>query len=491
MGLRSCRVSVLALLALLVSVPAQAGERTEVVDAFAPGNPFDFHIEPTFRQEVERGVIVREAPGVLRRAGCEPGSDDPKCNEAATELERELDYRRVINALDLDLQFGLHRNLEFHLTLPIILSDRTDLSYADGVNGDNSSIDPSDERIAADLDPNLDDLFGTAFGTYRYFDVPSDGVRRSGLGDIVVGLAWAPFDPATNRHAAALRLHLDYMAPTGKAARVDNRNVGSGTHELRLGLAASRAYIDYLEPYFAFDAAVPFAAGNGLFADPNRNSINRKPGARIDASFGSEIILLADEVRSQRYTINLGVDFGYTVQGREAGPMFDALGGSDCNGLTAGEAGYSEGTNGNVYRPGAGVTADNAACAWVVQQPGNVIDDQLNDRSRWSYAHDGIFDVEGRGRVGGHVGLHLGFNEYVGLHIDTKVMWHSPYFLSFADAGRDADGSGVVELDPAPEDGEAVERNPNYNLTFDPVGRRFRMENMVSIEWSARLAFQF
>lgn len=480
-----------ALLMSALSAPAEAGERTDVVDAFAPGNPFDFHIEPRFRQRVERGTIVREAPGTIDRAGCADGSTDPDCNEPATVLERELDYRRVVNALDIDLQFGLHRNLEFHVLLPIVISDRRDLGFANNVTAENSSIAPSSGRVEADLDPTIDDLYGDAFGTYRYFDVPHDGPRRSGFGDVVIGFAWAPFDQETNPHAAALRFSLDYMAPTGRAARGDNRNVGSGTHELRLGLAASRRYVDYVEPYFALDTAFPFAAGNGLFAESNRNSINRKPGARFDAAFGTEVVLYEDAESSQRYTVSLGMDLGYTLQGREAGPLFDALADSSCNGLTAGDAGYEDGTNGNVYRPGGDVAADDAACAWVVQQPGNVIDDRFSDRSRWAYAHDGVTDVEGRGRVGGHLGVHLGFSEYVGLHIDARFLYHTPYFVSFADAGRDADGSGVVELDPAPEDGAAVERNPNYNLTFDPVGRRFRIENYVSIEWSARLAFQF
>lgn len=490
-----CGLGVLCGVALLcgplVPATAFAGERTDVVDAFDADDPFDFHLEPAFRQHVERGVIVREAPGVIERSGCPEGSTDPSCNEAATVFERELDYRRVTSMIDIEMQFGLHRNLEFHAALPIVVSDRRRLEYASGVNADNSSFFPSLDRVAADLDPTRDDPFGDAFGTYRYFDVPDDGVKRSGVGDLRVGLSWAPFDHTRQSHASTLMLRLDYLAPTGTPARGENRAVGRGVHELQFELAASRAFRNYVEPYFALVFALPVPAARGLFSEPNDNSINRAPGARFDSSAGTEIIMFTDARTGQHYTIALGVDVGYTLQGRDYSPLFDALAGSSCNGQTAGAAGFEDGTDGNAYRPPADLDPEEAACAWVVQQPGNVENDGLANRGRWSYAHDGITDVEGHGRVGGHFGLHLQFSEYVGFHIETKVLWNAPHFLTFSDAGRDANGNGTVDLDPDTEGDDPLERNPNYNLTYDAVGRRVRIENNVDILWGARFAFQF
>lgn len=489
------RASAILVLALLVGagLPSSlsAGERTDVVDAFEDGNPFDFHLEPAFRQRVERGVIVREASGFIERSGCAEGSTEPECNEPSTVFERELDYKRVTSLVDIEMQFGLHRNLEFHAALPIVASDRRRLSFASGVSPQNSTFAPSLDRVADDLDPGIDDLFGDTFGTYRYFDVPEDGVKRSGLGDLRVGLAWAPFDQARQPSAANLMLRLDYVAPTGTPARGENRGVGRGVHELQFEVAASRLVSPYLEPYFALAFAMPFPSARGLFADVNNNSVNRAPGARFDSSAGAEIVLFTDERSGQHYTFALGLDVGYTLQGRDYSPLFDALAGSSCNGLTAREAGFEDGTDGNAYRPSADISPEDAACAWVVQQPGNVDNDGLGDRARWSYAADGITDVEGHGRVGGHVGLHLQFSEYVGFHLDTQVAWNAPHFLTFADAGRDANGNLTVDLDPDPGEGEPIERNPNYNLTYDAVGRRMRIENHVEILWGARFAFQF
>ncbi|MFT6629576.1 MAG: hypothetical protein ACJA1R_002854, partial [Flavobacteriales bacterium] len=325
----------------------------------------------------------------------------------------------------------------------------------------------------------------------RYFEVPSDGKRRSGFGDLVVGFSYAPLDQERNPATSNLRLRLDYQLPSGRVARGDNKDVGSGVHEIRFSMAASRVYREVVEPYFEFGAVLPIAGGNSLFAGRNNNSINQAPGARFDAAIGNEFILFDDPNSGQRYAVLLGVDMGYTIQGRDYSPLFDALGGSSCNGLTAAEAGFPNGTTGNAYRPDPSIGADNAACAWVVQQPGNVIDDSLGDRGQWAYAHDGITDIEGFARIGGHVGLDLQFSPYVAFRFATVLRWESPHFLNFADAGRDANQSGVVELSPVTDGGESVERNPNYNLTMDPVGRRFRVENSLIIDWNATLAFQF
>ena len=479
--------------ATLVSHGAQAAEITEVVDAFdeANDNPFDFHIEPSIRQSYDRGVIARET-----------GCDD--CDEPATVFRRDLDYRRVQTIMDFDFQIGLNRDLELHIGLPLVLSDRRTLEYADGVSPANSAVDPSDQRIADDLDPSIRDYYdgpdtGDArrqFGTYRYFDVPDDGVRRSGLGDMTVGLAWAPFNNDVNPHVATLRFNLDYVAPTGKPARGNNTGVGRGVHELQVGLSASRRYVEYVEPYFAFSYAHPFAAKNGLFAANSPNSETQAPGGRMDFNFGTEILLFEDLESDQVYSWDLGVNFGYNFPGRDYTPLSDALARSECNGLSAGDVGYvgsgggTGGTNGNAYNPAATLDPDMAACGWVAQRPGNVLDDTSADRALWTYAHDGISDVDGYARMGAHTRFNLQFSRYIELRLGVQMEFQTPHLLNTADSGRDTGGDDIVDLDPDPADGD-IERNPFYDLSMDPVGRRFRIEGAFNIGWDAVLAFQF
>lgn len=485
-----------ALFALLASsAPVLGAELTDVVDAFddEANNPFDFHIEPGFSQRVERGLITREA-------GCSPATEPDRCSSPATVFNRELDYRRVINTVDFDFQFGLYRDLEFHFNLPIVTHDQRTLEYADGVNASITTVNPSDERVINDLDPNTSDIYGDFFGTYQYFDVPNDGASRSGVGDVTVGVAWSPYNDRRVPQRANLTFAFDYMAPTGTPARRTNTGVGRGIHELQFGVAASRRFESYLDPYFGFRFALPIAAGNGLF-ESTPNSLRTAPGARFETTSGTEIILYDAPDSDQVYSIDVGFDFGYTLEGREYGPLFDALNGSPCNGLTPAEAGYpASGPDGNAYPPAGTDLADidpsDAACAWVVQQPGNAEAELNATRADTPYIHDGITDIEGFASVGGHVGFNLQFSRYVELRFHTGFSWDTPHFITAADAGRDRDGPDpetgevVVQLDPTPADG-VVERNPNYNLALDAVGRRFRIENAVNLDWGFKLAFQF
>ncbi|MCB9531625.1 MAG: hypothetical protein H6700_07655 [Myxococcales bacterium] len=469
--------------------PARAAEVTDVVDAFdaETNDPIDFHIEPTFRHSTETGTIAREH-------GC------LDCTEPQVDFRRELDYRTVRSELDFDFQLGLHRDLELHARLPVVISQRTTLTYADGVNEDNSSFAPSDSEIAADLDPDVRDYYdgpsgstdGTHFGTYSLFDVPNDGPKRSGLGDLSVGIAWAPFNDERQTWGSSLRLGVDYVAPTGRPAKGDNTGVGRGVHELQLSLAASRRVAQYVEPYFTFDFSQPFAARNGLFAESSPNSTTRAPGGRLGFGAGTELILFDDPASGQHYSFDVGFGFGYTLEGRDYSPISDALATSACNGLTGSQAGPDRygGANGNAYTPEPdGVTAENAACAWVTQRPANIVEDDgtIGDRV---YSHDGITDIEGHADLSGHTGVNLQFSPYVELRFRLDLDWISPHLITAADAGRDGDSSEVVELDPDPEEG-AVERNPFYDLTMDAVGRRLRQEGALDVTWALTAAFQF
>ena len=482
-----------------VATNAWAAEVTEVVDAFdtVNDNPFDLHIEPSFRQHRERATIARES-----------GRDEP-----ATVFRREMDYQRVRSQLEFDVQLGLARDLEFHVNIPLVISDRRTLEYASGVTEDNSNVDPSDARIADDLDPDRNvpdyydgnsngagDVAGDArqhFGTYRFFDLPNDGPKRAGLGDLTVGFAWAPWNDERHPHAASLRLGVDYLAPTGDPAAGDNTGVGRGTHELQVSLAASRRVHPFVDPYFTFAYAQPFAANSGLFAENSLNSDTRAPGGRLDIGTGTEIVLYEDRETSQKYTFDIGFAFGYQLEGRDYTPISDALATSGCNGLSAAAAGFETtsgsggGTDGNAYNPAEDVAPADAACAWVVQQPGNVVDDSSDIRADWTYAHNGISDVEGHANIGGHTGFNLQASEYVEFRLAVDVRWVNAHMITVADSGRDGDGDDIVELDPAPSDDNSVERNPFYNLALDAVGRRFRIENEVDITWGLTAAFQF
>jgi len=484
MGRWNKSLSTLSMLALSASAPVAAAELTDVVDALdvENNNPYDFHIEPSFQQRVERGNISREF-------GCDP-STEPACSFPQTTEVRELDYRRIINTFDLDFQIGLFRDLEFHVDLPIVLRDQRTVEFSDGVNQENSSLFPDQDRLDADTAAAIADD-ESIFDTFRYFDVPNDGPSRSGIGDMTFGFAWSPFNDRRNPQVGNLTFVFDYLGPTGRPARASNRGVGRGVHELQFAINSSRYFEEvHLEPYFGFRVALPFAAGNGLFAE-DPNSTTTAPGQRFNFSTGTEVIMYSNVEEGQHYTFDFGLDFGYQFEGRDYTPLFDAFANSFCNGLTPEEAGLDAIPDGNPYRPTQGTDPGNAACAWVISQPGNA--EALPGQSvtlGTPYAHDGILDTEGFATFGGHTGFNLQVNEYVKFRINVGLDYRTPYFITTADAGRDANNNGIVDLNPTPDE-EIVERNPNYNLVLDGSGRRLRIEQAVGVNWSLGAAFQF
>ncbi len=478
-------LSVVCSLASLVAASgATAAELTDVVDALdvENNNPYDFHIEPSFQQRIERGNVSREF-------GC--GEDTtPACDFEQTTQVRELDYRRVINTFDIDFQIGLFRDLEFHVDLPIVLNDQRTLEFASDVNQQNSSIYPDDNRIAADTAASVADT-DVLFDTFRFFDVPNDGPRRSGIGDMTFGFAWSPFNDRRNPHVGNLTLVVDYVGPTGRPAKANNNGVGRGVHELQFAINASRYYEKlHLDPYFGLRFAAPFAAGNGLFAqDPNSSTI--APGPRFAFTTGTEIMMYEDQQSGQAYTFDFGLDFGYQFEGRDYTPLFDAFAGSSCNGLTPADAGRTAVPDGNPYAPTAGVDPGDAACAWVLFQPNNAqtLPGQAVNINT-PYAHDGILDTEGFATFGGHTGFNLQVNQYLKIRLNMGLEYRTPYLITTADAGRDANNDNEVDLN-ANSGTDINERNPYYNLVLDASGRRLRIEQALAINWSLGAAFQF
>ena len=104
----TCAATIAVGICAVLSSDASAGELTDVVDAFDYDNddPMDFHIEPSFRYENHTGTVSRESPS----------------NAGETATFAELDYNRQVTALDLDVQLGLYRDLDFHVSMAIILS---------------------------------------------------------------------------------------------------------------------------------------------------------------------------------------------------------------------------------------------------------------------------------------------------------------------------------------------------------------------------------
>jgi len=472
-----------------ICTQATAAEITDVVDAFDEelDDIFDFHLEPRFGQRIDRGTIIREAP-------CSPDPNAPadafqnaqSCPDEATIIfTRELEYERIVSELDIEFQIGIWRDLEFHFTLPIVISDTRKLNFASGegarsVSQDNSTVDPADEFVTDDLDN------AGLFSTYRYFSIGSElvGPDRSGLGDLQFGFSWSPFNAERSPHLATITVRTDYLAPTAEAATPNNTSVGRGVHEFIFSVTASRRF-SIVEPYFGatYILPIPSSSAETPFQDQGGGQTTIGPGQRAEITGGTELVLFENPARQQIFTLDLGFTFGFTAQGRDYSPISDALGASQCNGLTPDDAGFL--LDGSPYEPSATIAPESAACAWILQQPGNRHPNPGAGEGEQEYFHDGITTVESFGEIGAHFGLNFQISPYVDLRIDTDIATETEHFLTSSRTGRDRDGDDEVDFN------DPNERNPVYNPTIDSVGNRLRVESVLNIDWGATLAFQF
>ena len=489
---------------------ASAADLTDVVDAADEDDPFDLHIEPRFKQTIKRAKITREAP-------CSPNTNenvltqDPivdrnsrlryprlvgaeRCAEPDVVFNKELRGWREIDQLDLLVQIGLYKDVELHLELPFIFRDVRGVHFAGNggdrteaiVDSENSSVDPSNQRIIDDIQLN-----GADFTTFRLFNANSgnEGTARSGFGDMKIGLAWNPFNQERDDTKATLKLQFDYLIPSGTVAKPGNNGVGKGIHELQWGISASKRF-KYMDPYFGVSYTLPIAGNDSLFQSFGDGQTLTDPGQRAEVTFGSEFIPYNDTKKGSFFKINLGAKFGFTAEGRDYSLLSDALSGSICNGLTPQEIDAAIANVQNNITDAE--TVQTAACKWITDQPANALqttpkfDLDSDANLNTPFGHDGITDYEGFATFGAHIGFYLQASKYVQIKADLSLEHEQEHFITTARTGKDSgDDNETVRFD------DPNERNPTYNPSLDGVGNRFRVEETTIFTWSAALALQF
>lgn len=471
----------LVVVASLVPALSHAAEMTDVADAFdtAHDNPIDFRFEPSFRSESSSGVISRE--NICKPAGC-----------TQTVFNRELDFERSSTFLDTTLKLGVGMNFELHGRLPVVFGDQVNLKFAKDVDGENSRVDPSVDRIEADLAGGASDPNQNFFGSYKFFDVETqgDGIKRSGTGDPTIGFAWSPLESTEAEPWGTLVFGFDYTLPMADVRTADNDAVGRGVHNFAFSLAASRP-VSALEPFFTFQFDLPLPATDSPYRDLSSDQSLVGPGPKFETTLGSEVTMFKDEASHQSYTLGLGMRYGYQFAGRDWTPLSDAFAHSGCNGTTPLQAGMisdasgTGGPDGNAYNPAASVPAEFAQCAWVLQAPGNAVnlDNYAGAKAETKFAYDGLSDVEGFGLVGGNIALNLQFSHWAELRIKSDVTYETSHFLTNANSGKSSGADDSVELDPT-----AGERNPFYNTAIDAQGSRFRSDGALRVSWGATFA---
>lgn len=409
---------------VLADLPAAAAERTSVMSSADATDRFDGALSVRYDWMLRRSAIGREFPCDPTIAGCPTAP--------ATVAKPELAAERVTHALDVDARIGLYHDLELRITLPVVLRDRTTLTFADGVGTTNSRID---DGSASTL-----------------FQVPHEGPGRGGMGDMRFGLRWAPLAQWRQPRHPTLVLEAAYTAPTGEVRDPWNTAVGAGLHAVHLEVAASRLW-RFVEPYFAVHGDLRFPApGRTLFRNYDAEAQTRVgPGHGLGMVLGAEWIPWrvprSDGKAGRHAVIDTGISMNYTFRGREYTDLFDALGTTPCAGDPA-----CVGTRSN-----KNMAAYDRTLAGAQGGPRTL---------------DGLTDVASYGTIGAWVGVNVQPIEYLEISLRFQYAHETAHLLTNADTGKDSDASNnTIEWI---NDAGRNEYNPVFNSEIDEPGHRLR-----------------
>ncbi|MCA9550494.1 MAG: hypothetical protein KC933_10695 [Myxococcales bacterium] len=463
-------ISAVALQGVLV-LPAEAAWPTHVLTAVEKDHPLP---------EVWLGVgyeHIRKSANITR----EWVQRDANGSPTTAEDIRELAFSEYQHRLNIDLRAGIFRDLELHIRAPIILAYKSQIAFADGVEG-TSTIWGTDN---AD-DPNYD---------YRYpiTEVPASR-ERAGFGDMTFGLSWSPFVDAKDEAYPTLTLTGDLIAPTGSrrdpadiAALPDQAGkggMGQGQTIFDLSVGLSRRMrlgTPALDPYVVLGARIPVATSA-------QKALGMQPPPSGRAKVGVDVIIHEVPEKEELYSVDLGFSFRYVGIGRTYSELSDYLPNLDQTRVPANRADPSIAADAVTYNdyadPRNYTTAqDGTNCGALVGVPCgelNRVDEHMEMQGSFALLLKPSKWLMFRGGVQvGFVTNHLITAEKVGEDTDPEG--------SNATCGGSPCAGRVNASNSRGED----ERSPYYDPRYDQPGRRLRAEGIFTLTAFANLAITF
>ena len=160
----------LAFAACCVGAVAWASEVTDVMDSAETNKPFGASLRLRFESDSRSSVLAREVKCLSNDV-----AGKGLCPNSGIYLNKEATYSRTRNVMNIDARIGLYHDLEVYAYIPVVTSDSHEMAFASGVGPSNSTIFP-------------------AYAKDVLFQLPYKSVERAGLGDITLGLRWAPYN---------------------------------------------------------------------------------------------------------------------------------------------------------------------------------------------------------------------------------------------------------------------------------------------------------
>lgn len=464
-----CSISfTVAVLALTVGEARAQDERlrlmaeptgyADVIDAFDEDDPFDVNVTLGFERSRQSGRIRRE----LNDPRASGGRDSHNFADLA-------DYEHQRNVLQLGVEAGIWRDLALRLRLPVVLSDSRTLRAtsqipAADVNRSLCTHDPGPDAPASTC-TTVDGAPGN-----ELYTIPFDSPTRSGIDYLSLGLAWGIMNQHRDPHLPTWLVMIEGRFSLGEPMHAcrsadggttcidgEEPGVSRDVNALRLETRASRRY-RHVEPYAGLAFQIEWPKSGNQYT-PSGNLVgyqNTLPPRTGEVTAGMTVVPWENRQAWQRFAVDLRLTARYESEGHDYGPLFDALGTSDSRFLTeANLEGIPDGST------------------------------QLREVEFF-----GLTDTQARARLGGRIALEMWAAKYVRFSFGTGFYYTTAHMITFADACN----PGVT---PTGDTDARMGRcrsgiiNPHHRPAIDLPGRRFQLDDSITVDFFASLTGQF
>lgn len=431
------------------------GAFTDVPDAFDGDDPFDLRVDLAYRHEVVSGPVRREF-----------NASEASDGRSTYNLWNIADYERKVDALDIALSFGLYKDLAFSVELPVVLRDERGLSLPSGRTEDQIA-----DRLAVTRpDGSVESVLGDPEGDGP---VPAKSPTRSGVGQVILGLSWSPFNQFRDRHLptwtlvgkVSLPLN-DVLAPCLEGAdgvacaSGDEPGVSDGVTYLSLESRTSYRY-RFLEPFAGLGVRLGLpTTGDGNFEPTGEldGFVNVMPPVVGTLTAGLDLVPWERRERFQRVSFQLKGVGRYISEGHSYSPLFDALG-----------------TSAYLQTPVRECSATPA--------------DGEPDPCPPRVPFTGLTDTQAHTAFEGSLHAEVRAARYVRFSVGGTVSYTGPHVMTFADS---CNPSPNVATDD-PRRGRCREGiiNPHHRAAIDSPGSRFVMGRQFGYSMQAQATASF
>jgi hypothetical protein len=265
--------------------------------------------------ELSRGNVRREA------AGLPPAAPVGQLRERP-----DLKFASLRHVMRAELAANLWDRFEIGLRLPVVLTDSTDLSAAEGRAAAPSVTDGilpiqgfDSGAMGAPTDPGSELLLR--------------GPTRRGLDALFLDVSYAISSQARTPWLPTWTVGATGELSMGSLARFDalnptaERGVAKGVHALWLSTRLSRQAHRFF-PFLDVFARIPLAVRSGSALNDAEAFLNRAPAAppkTIGASGGASATIWKNRARGHDFRARLASRFEFVSSGRDLSPVWEAV----------------------------------------------------------------------------------------------------------------------------------------------------------------------